>query len=78
MFPQVSRILSLLFYSVLSLTPFFYPINASPISQDEWIISVHLKYPGGGDKIHSVLDGLLPHPMCIPNPNHNKWENVRV
>ena len=32
-----------------------------------------LKKPGGGKKMHSVFDALLPWPLCISSPNLTKW-----
>ena len=63
------------YYILLSDLPeylFCLTIYMSPVSQDEGSTSVYLNYPGGGKKMHSVLDGILPQPMCISSPNKKK------
>ena len=36
-----------------------------------------LKNPGGGNNMHSVLEGLVLRTVCISSPNLKKWSKIR-
>ena len=36
-----------------------------------------LKKPGGGNNMHSVLEGLILRTVCIYSPNLKKWLEIR-